>query len=137
MISNLSFEMQNALMSYKHGITYEPCCNLYSLHTHNWYELIYFVSGNATHVIEDRKYKIKPGDIILVRPLKSHFIQIDSSETYERFSIRIDDPLLRERISLLFDTNFEVVNLPKESGVEEILYRIDHYRQNLSDKEME
>ena len=136
-MGDFSFEIQNALMGYKHGVTHEPSCNLYSLHTHNWYELIYFVRGDATHIIEDRKYKLKPGDIILVRPLQSHFIQIDSSETYERFTVRIDDPLLRERISSLFDANFEVINLSKESGVEEILYRIDYYRQNLSDKEME
>ena len=56
----------------------------YSMHTHNAYELIYFLDGDATHVIEDRKYKLKPGDLILIRPFQYHFIQIDSTSRYER-----------------------------------------------------
>ena len=136
MIIGFSFETKNVWMGYKHEITYAPSRDCFSLHTHNWHEIIYFVRGDATHVIEGRKYKLKPGDIILVSPLKSHFIQIDSSETYERFDIGIDGTSLKDILPSMLDEHLEVINIPKSSGVEEILHRIDHYRQNLSDSEM-
>jgi cupin superfamily acireductone dioxygenase involved in methionine salvage len=65
-------------MFFKHEISENLPCNTYSMHTHNAYELIYFLDGDATHVIEDRKYKLKKGDLILIRPFLYHFIQIDT-----------------------------------------------------------
>ena len=44
---------------FKHAISEDLPCDTYSMHTHNTYELIYFLDGDATHVIEDRKYKLK------------------------------------------------------------------------------
>ena len=59
---------------YKHEIDETPECDQYSLHTHNAYELLYIVSGDATHIIEDRRYKLKKGDLIIIRPFHYHFI---------------------------------------------------------------
>ena len=136
MLIDFSFASRDGWVGYKHEITDSPPRDSFSLHTHNWYELIYFVRGDATHVIEDRKYKLKQGDLILARPLKSHFIQIDSSATYERFNIGFDESLLGGKISSLLDEGVEVINLQKDSGIEEIFNRIDYYRQNLSCEEM-
>ena len=48
---------------FKHEISKNLSRDAYSMHSHNMYELLYFVSGDATHVIEDRQYKLKPGDL--------------------------------------------------------------------------
>ena len=136
MLINFSFDSQNGWMGYKHAITVDPPCNSFALHTHSWYELIYFVRGDATYVIEDRKYKLNSGDIVFARPLESHFIQIDSSATYERFNIGFDESTLGVAFSFLLDQKLDVINLPKDSGTEEIFHRIDYYRQNLSYEEM-
>ena len=74
-------------MFFKHEISENLPCNAYSQHTHNACELIYFLDGDATHVIEDRKYKLKKGDLILIRPFQYHFIQIDTPARYERYDI--------------------------------------------------
>ena len=59
--------MSDALidMTYRHHVTKEPPPDAYSMHMHNTYELLYFLAGDATHVIEDRKYKLKKGDLII------------------------------------------------------------------------
>lgn len=71
-------------MFFKHEISENLPCGTYSMHTHNAYEPIYFLDGDAAHAIEDRKYKLKKGSLILIRPLRYHFIQIDSLVRYER-----------------------------------------------------
>jgi len=94
----LLFEFSENDLYCKHELTYTPPCNAFYMHTHRQYELIYFLSGDASHVIEDRKYKLKKGDLILIRPSKYHFIEINSSVEYERYSI-------------LFSLHFQIFNL--------------------------
>ena len=38
-----------------------------NLHLHKYYEFLYFISGDATYIVEDNLYKIHPGDILLTR----------------------------------------------------------------------
>ena len=83
MQSDYSYEGEN--LFFKHEISRNLPRDAYSMHSHNMYELLYFVSGDATHVIEDRQYKLKRGDLILIRPSKYHFISIDSACDYERY----------------------------------------------------
>lgn len=103
--------------------------NIYSMHTHGMYELIYFLSGDATCVIEDRKYKLRKGDLILVRPLQFHFIQIDGSADYERYNILFDPQL--HRIESVWDLPeaTEVVNLAGNALAESVFKRCDLYQE--------
>jgi AraC-like DNA-binding protein len=104
------------------------------MHTHNTYELIYFLGGNATHVIEDRKYKLKKGDLIIIRPLQHHFIQIDTPTDYERYNILFDAERHHvESISLL-EKDLEVVNLSGNSTAEEIFQKMDLYRHRCDEE---
>lgn len=75
---------------YKHKFDRALPPDVYSMHTHNLYELLYFVKGDATCVIEERKYKLKAGDLVLVRPYLHHFVQIDTVTDYERYDILFD-----------------------------------------------
>ena len=45
-----------------------PSCDYFSVHTHNIFELIYIIEGDVTHVVEDKRYKLREGDLVLVRP---------------------------------------------------------------------
>ena len=77
-------------MFFKHAISENLPGDTFSMHVHNMYELLYFVEGDATQVIEDRKYKLKKGDLVLIRPFQYHFIRIDSPKKYERYNILFD-----------------------------------------------
>lgn len=121
-------------MFFKHEVSRDLPCDTYSMHTHNTYELIYFLDGNATHVIEDRKYKLEKGDLILIRPFRYHFIQIDAPTTYERYDILFDaEKHAVESVALIPD-GMEVINLSGNTVAEDIFRRCDIYRQS-SDEE--
>ena len=119
---------------FKHEISRDLPCDAYSMHTHNAYELIYFLDGDASHVIEDRKYKLKKGDLILIRPLSYHFIQIDGRAPYERYDI-LFDPRLHgvEGVEEIPD-GLEVVSLTGNPLAEDVFRRCDLYRRACSEE---
>ena len=93
---------------YRHKKSENVKIGTFSIHTHNTFELIYFLGGNATHVIEDRKYKLKKGDLIIVRPFQHHFIQIDTPGYYERYNILFDPQKHGVESTSLLDRGVEV-----------------------------
>ena len=119
---------------FKHKISEDLSHNAYSMHTHNAYELIFFVDGDASHVIEDRKYKLKKGDLILIRPLSYHFIQIEGKAKYERYNILFDPEQHGVKGIELIPDGLEVVNLEGNPLAEDIFHRCDIYRQRCSEE---
>ena len=117
-------------MFFKHEISEDLSCDAYSMHTHNAYELICFLDGDATHVIEDRKYKLKKGDLILIRPFQYHFIQIDAPAKYERYDILFDIEKHRVESVSMIPENMEVINIAGNSIIEDIFRKCDLYYQN-------
>ena len=116
-------------MFFKHEVSEDLPCNTYSMHTHNTYELIYFLDGNATHVIEDKKYKLKKGDLILIRPFQYHFIQIDAPSRYERYDILFDAEKHNVESARLIPNDMEVINLAGNDIIEGIFRKCDLYYQ--------
>ena len=122
---------------YKHEVSRNLPKDAYSMHSHNMYELLYFVSGDATHVIEDRKYKLKKGDLVLIKPSKYHFIQIDSSCDYERYDI-LFSPRNKNIDGLdLLDTTPEIINLEEYPMATEIIRKTDFYRKHFDGEDFE
>jgi len=119
---------------FKHQITKCPNCNAFAMHTHNMYELLYFVSGNATFVIEDRRYKLKKGDLLLIRPMKYHFIQIDASEDYERYDILFDERVLDITNTHLVGDGVDVINISSNSIAEALFKKLDYYSSKLAEE---
>ena len=114
---------------FKHEASENQPRDSYSMHIHNSYELIYFCDGNATHVIEDRKYKLRKGDLILVRPLQYHFIQIDATSRYERYDILFDATQHHIDVLEFFPDGAEVINIKENEFAQEILRKCDFYHQ--------
>lgn len=116
---------------YKHHVTEAPREEVYSIHTHNTYELIYFVDGDASHVIENKRYKLRRGDLMIVRPLKYHILKIDSPKDYERYDILFDEADIGMSPELLVPEGTEVVNLSKNRIAEGVFKRLDYYNEVL------
>ena len=108
--------------------------DVYSVHTHNLYELLYFVEGDATCVIEDRKYKLKAGDLILIRPFLHHFVQIDSTTDYERYDILFDPEKHGIESALSLPKDVTIVNLKENPIAADVFKRCDFYRKNTDDE---
>ena len=117
-------------MFFKHEISEDLTCDTYSAHTHNAYELIYFLDGDATHVIEDRKYKLKKGDLILIRPFQHHFIQIDTPARYERYDILFDSKKHGVESVNRIPEDMEVINISGNRILEDIFRKCDLYDQS-------
>lgn len=126
-----SYTIDTEALCYKHHFSASPLCGSFAMHAHNMYELLYFVSGDATLVIEDRKYKLKTGDLILIRPSKYHFIQIDSPADYERYDVLFDEKTLGVSQTAMISKDTEVINLSGNTIADDIFRKTDYYFSKL------
>lgn len=59
----------------------------YSMHTHELYELYYFLDGVATFRVEGNTYHLQPGDVMLFNISEAHTIEVLPGHPYERVAI--------------------------------------------------
>ena len=52
------------------------------IHKHNFLELIYIISGNATHYIDNTEYKVSKGDLLLIDTNQTHFHKSENGVLY-------------------------------------------------------
>ena len=57
-------EFSSNKIVYNHEITKNPDKNMFSTHFHEFIEVIYFISGNASYIVDGKKYKLRPNDIV-------------------------------------------------------------------------
>ena len=68
-----------------------------SLHHHDFYEVYLFLSGNVDYVIESRKYRVTPGDVLLISPNELHQPLLSQEPmVYERIVLWIDKTYLEQ-----------------------------------------
>ena len=125
------YQFEGEGLFFKHERSVNIPCNAYARHTHNMYELLYFINGDATQIIEDRKHKLESGDLVLISPQKYHFVQIDSPSDYERYDILLDNRILNIESIARFAEGMEVINLSSIPLARDILQKTDYYFQNL------
>lgn len=131
------YTFQGDSLFYKHEVSHNLSKDAYSMHSHNMYELLYFISGDATHVIEDRKYKLKRGDLVLIKPSKYHFIKIDSDCDYERYDL-LFNPKMKDLEGLSFlDDMPEIINLEEYPMATEIIRKTDFYCKHFKGDDLE
>ena len=73
-------------------------------HYHDFYKIVFFVSGKAGYHIEGRTYTLLPGDILLVDRFAIHKPEIDASVPYERYVLWIRADLAEQRLLECFKT---------------------------------
>jgi AraC-like DNA-binding protein len=117
---------------FKHEVSENLPSHKYRMHTHSTYEVLYFLDGDATYIVEDRKYKLKKGDMIFTRPLQCHSIQIDSPARYERYGILFDAEKLGVESAALLPEDLDVINLSGHDIMEHFFHKCDLYRQRCS-----
>ena len=130
-----SYKCEN--MFFKHEISHNLPKDAYSMHSHNMYEILYFVSGDATHVIEDRRYKLKRGDLVLIRPSQYHFIQIDSDCDYERYDILFSTKSSDIGSVPFLESAPEIINLEEYPMATEIIKKTDFYFKHFEGEDFE
>ena len=117
--------------TFHHTVTPDQARNSFYLHSHNQFELLFFVSGDATQIIEDKKYKLKSGDLLLIRPSQYHFIQIDRQSRYERYDILFPNLSGAFFDENLIDGDLDIINLSSFPLAREIFQKIDYFSEHL------
>lgn len=67
-------------------------------HTHYQYEIYYFHEGQVSYLINDRIYKLAPGDLILMHGMTLHKALLENQDVYKRSVIHFDPLYFEEHI---------------------------------------
>lgn len=83
-------------------------------HFHDYYEVYLFESGDVTYVVEDKKYDLFPGDILLIAPQVSHHPVFNSLDTiYSRLVLWISPDFMEsanESCRCNFTLPFDIIS---------------------------
>ncbi len=61
-------------------------------HFHDFYKIVIHLSGLVDYQVERMTYRLRPGDILLIKHHVIHRAAIDMSQPYERFILYLDGP---------------------------------------------
>ena len=64
-------------------------------HYHEFYKILFFRSGAGDYVVDGQRYRLQPGDIVLVGSRCVHRPEIDEGKAYERVILYIDPGYLQ------------------------------------------
>ena len=119
---------------YYNHIIYENIINLnIHSHSHNILEVLFFLDGDVTYVIEDKMYKLKKNDLIIIYPRKNHHIVFNSQAKYERYNLLFDISVVKEFLSYIPNA-IEVFNVSNNQIIINCFQKLDFYKKNLPDK---
>lgn len=125
-------------MEYANGIHYNYASSegkpgmLAQLHCHNRFELLYITGGKMAHVVEDRKYLVKSGDLVLVRPSTYHYLERLSEQPYVRYDILFDPDVIGIDASLLPE-DMEVISLLNNPIADGLFRKLNYYQEGLEE----
>ena len=84
------FTYKEAIFNARHTLTPDPKPEDFSMHTHAHAELFFFLGGSGVFHIEGTEYPLEAGDVLVMSPTESHYIELDCSQPYERVAIHFD-----------------------------------------------
>ena len=106
-------------------------------HSHNFFEILYFESGDITYVVENREYKLKKHDLVFTRPLTYHYLELKSNAEYERHNIAFNSNFVIEEFLDQIPSDVEVVHCPPGGIISQNFERIKYYNEHLSEQEFQ
>lgn len=76
---------------YRHHVTEVP--EKFIRHAHKTYEIVYFISGEISYVIESQSFRLSPGDIVLIPASCYHYAAVEGPTPYERAVINFPEAM--------------------------------------------
>ncbi len=98
-------------------------------HSHNSYELLFILQGRGFVCIEDRRYAIAPYDLIITRPALHHYLEFDTSLSYERYNCLIVPEHPLARIAAHVSEKREVLHCIEHPTIIENFLRLGKYQK--------
>lgn len=110
-------EPKNKDYQYYHLQDDAPEMSRYQIHTHDFYELLIFIKGDASFVVEGAVFPLTPYNALITRPGEMHQIFHHSSAPYERIVLAVTDAFFINNDC----TDFRNIFTEREAGCENIL----------------
>ncbi len=85
--------LDKKLFEISHSVDEHPKQNEFFMHAHEHYELLLFISGDVTYLVEGELYNPKPYDILIFNIAETHKVIINSDKLYERTVLKMDKNL--------------------------------------------
>ena len=123
------YDFESPRMICNHYIYHEPMHvkEHFQKDAHNEWELLLFLRGNATYVIEGRHYKLRPFDLVIIRPSKYHYIQIDGNSDYERYNVYFHTSVVGKELLHALSNDLEVINCAESERICNLFSKTDLY----------
>lgn len=105
--------MNTAYLSASKTFTENPCLDDFHMHTHDFYEIYCFISGNAKYYVEGNIYNLKSGDILFIKKSEAHTLQLTSDSDYERVIINFNTNAVVDKETQTILSEFDSLPLGK------------------------
>ncbi len=120
---------------YNHIINSKPKDINFPTHQHDYIEILYFLRGNVTCVLNGKEYKLKPHDVIITRPFDEHHLLIEKDVPYERYSLHIKDKLLPQGLLNRLPKDFYTFQAIDDDILETFI-KFDKFYNNLDNEDL-
>ena len=126
---------ENDKVIYQHKLTQE---NYYlKAHSHNDFEVIFFVEGDVSYTIENKKYQLSKYDFVITRPTAHHNLIINNKCVYDRYNALFSPNGFIAEIVSLVATEVDVINCADDKVFIEAFKKLDYYEENYTKQEFE
>ena len=122
---------QNALVNFSHR-RYPKSKREFPAHSHNEYELIFFLDGDVSYIVENRKYRLNKYDMIITRPKTHHSLLCNSECEYERFNILLPPDGFFAEILCTLSEEQDVIHCGDSQVIVENFKKLDAYADAFS-----
>ena len=127
------FLYNNIDFSHKLGTASLPMDD-YNKHLHTFNEVLYFVRGTVKYNVESESRTLTEGDLVLVRPGKYHFAEVQNNDEYERYVLKFPDSVLPRYLSDKLSKQGAFIGNVKKYGV--LFNSLDSYVDNFSPEDV-
>lgn len=88
--------MDKCITSASHICRKNPDADMFHMHTHAVHEILYLISGDTDYAVEGNIYRLRRGDIMLMRRHEAHCLKLRSNADYERITINFNPSVLTD-----------------------------------------
>ncbi len=107
----------------------------FQFHTHEVAEILYIVEVDGCHIAEDKEYKLKGRELVLIPPGIYHGIRLNRESDYERYDICFDSSMLGDMDIQEIFSKIKVINCAEYGIVSELFKKTDYYSKRLGEKD--
>lgn len=122
------FKFNGATFSYENYVKFDV--TKFAKHVHGEFEFLLFLSGDASYVLEHKKFALSPNVLVLSKPMQYHFIEIHSDNVpYERYCVQFDLTKFPKDVADKINALGETLRLDKNSRPYKIIKSMLDYSE--------